>query len=148
MICPCSDNDVTVKKNETHLYVLVWKNSKLNLKKKKKITLENSLALFTRVGGMHTRWANDFPSRDMYICIHVHIHPTETHTGTQDIHKNVLNSITHNNPKLETIQMRSTAEQMNWELVIRWNAEQQWKRATVMHNMDKSYIMLHVNSQM
>lgn len=61
----------------------------------------------------------------MYICMHVHIHPTEARAGTQDIHKNVLNSIPHDNPKLETIQMRSTTEQINWELVIRWNAEQQ-----------------------
>ena len=98
---------------------------------KKKITLENNSALFTEVGGMHIQQANDFPSRDLYIHMYECTQTRNSYAEvcTQEclvyVSNVLLNSITRGKLKLETIQILSGAEGINWNSVKEWNVEQQ-----------------------
>lgn len=87
-----------------------------------------------------------------YVCVYTDAQQNYTEARIQEslvyVSNVLLNSITDDNLKLETIQILSRAEWIYWNSVIGRNAEQQWKWATVTHNKtEESYTVSHVTAK-
>ena len=114
MICPCSDNHVTIKNNEAHLHAWIQKKYKLSVKKRTlwKTVWHYLLKLEACITNRSTISLLERPIFT-YVCMCTDTQQNHAEARVQECLvyvSNVLpNSITHDNFKLETIQILSRA---------------------------------------